>query len=149
MFNLKKLAYLVATALMVPYAAITLPASAEGLSAIEAAIMQQEQPKTPKQAAAAFKRELAVGPFQIRPILVADLKRIGIIDPATGRAFKHGDALRLDKSLAMFRAYTTYWAWKRGDQSDEFKARCWNGGPTFNSKTDAYWASIKERLKQS
>lgn len=78
----------------------------------------------------------AVGIVQIHKILVDDVNRI------TGRsAYSYDDRLSPVFSRSMWAIYLGHYA--RG-RSNEFAARCWNGGPTGHRKaaTLPYWAKV-------
>jgi hypothetical protein len=81
----------------------------------------------------------AAGIAQIWAITVRDVNRFA------GTRYTLNDRFDPEKSRQMFRLYTEHYG--KG-QSDEVKARIWNGGPTGNKKraTIAYWNKIKKHL---
>ena len=84
--------------------------------------------------------ENAVGPMQIRPCVVEDMRRVGL-------DFKHEDCYELEASIEIFRTYCEMY----GADTPEHKARNWNGGPDGHEEncTLGYWAKVKKRLKGS
>ena len=83
----------------------------------------------------------AAGIAQIWAITVKDVNRIA------GTKFTLNDRFDAEKSRQMFNLYVNYYG--KG-QSDEYKARIWNGGPTGNKKraTIAYWKKIQKHLNK-
>ena len=81
----------------------------------------------------------AIGPLQIRPILVADVNRI------YGTAYTLADRRALDKSMKLFCLYVLYYY---PDGGPEQWARCWNGGPAGPQRraTAAYWSRVRRVL---
>jgi len=87
---------------------------------------------------------LAVGCLQIHPIMVRDINRI------LGREYIncpyiYKDRYNRTKSIEMCKIYFGHYC---RDTSDEYKARCWNGGPNGWKKesTKAYWEKVKAVL---
>ena len=83
----------------------------------------------------------AAGIAQIWAITVKDVNRIA------GTKFTLNDRFDAEKSRQMFNLYVNHYG--KG-QSDGYKARIWNGGPTGNTKksTIAYWNKIQKHLKK-
>lgn len=83
----------------------------------------------------------AAGVAQIWPITVKDVNRFA------GTKFTLNDRFDVEKSRAIFQLYVNHYG--KG-QSDEVKARIWNGGPKGNKKraTIAYWNKIQKHLKK-
>jgi hypothetical protein len=88
----------------------------------------------------------AAGIAQIWAITVKDVNRIA------GTNYTLNDRFNVEKSRAIFQLYTEHYG--KG-QSDEVKARIWNGGPNAMKATgkklanlNAYWAKIKKHLKK-
>jgi hypothetical protein len=86
----------------------------------------------------------AAGIAQIWAITVRDVNRFA------GTKFTLNDRFDPEKSRQMFRLYTEHYG--KG-QSDEVKARIWNGGPNAMKATgqkqinlNRYWAKIKKHL---
>lgn len=86
----------------------------------------------------------AAGIAQIWAITVRDVNRFA------GTKFTLNDRFDAEKSRQIFRLYTEHYG--KG-QSDEVKARIWNGGPNAMKATgkklanlNAYWAKIKKHL---
>ena len=81
----------------------------------------------------------AAGIAQIWAITVKDVNRFA------GTRYTLNDRFDVEKSKAIFQLYVNHYG--KG-QSDEVKARIWNGGPTGNKKraTIAYWNKIKKHL---
>jgi len=81
----------------------------------------------------------AVGPLQIRPILIADVNRI------YGTAYRLADRKDLRKSTELFSLYVL---WYYPDGGPQQWSRCWNGGPRgpHRRSTRAYWRKIQRYL---
>jgi len=87
----------------------------------------------------------AAGIAQIWAITVKDVNRIA------GTNYTLNDRFDPEKSRQMFRLYTEHYG--KG-QSDEVKAKIWNGGPNAMKATgqkqinlNRYWKKIQEHLK--
>lgn len=108
------------------------------------AIVAVERPVTKAQAQTAYRREKALGDFQIRPCMIAEVNRI------LGRAaYKHADALDRKKAEEIFRVYSEFWCRRSGDWRAEGIAKRWNGGPAGKRKasTEGYWRKVKGGLR--
>ena len=83
----------------------------------------------------------AAGIAQIWAITVRDVNRFA------GTRYTLNDRFNVERSRAIFHLYTEHYG--KG-QSDQFKARIWNGGPKGNTKkaTIAYWAKISKQLNK-
>jgi len=88
----------------------------------------------------------AAGIAQIWAITVKDVNRFA------GTQFTLNDRFNVEKSKAMFQLYTEHYG--KG-QSDEVKAKIWNGGPNAMRATgqkkinlDRYFAKIQKHLKK-
>jgi hypothetical protein len=86
----------------------------------------------------------AAGIAQIWAITVKDVNRIA------GTNYTLNDRFDVEKSRAIFHLYTEHYG--KG-QSDEVKARIWNGGPNAMKATgqkltnlNRYWNKIKKHL---
>jgi hypothetical protein len=86
----------------------------------------------------------AAGIAQIHAITVRDVNRFA------GTQFTLNDRFNVEKSRAIFQLYTEHYG--KG-QSDEVKARIWNGGPNAMKATgqkltnlNRYWNKIKKHL---
>jgi len=80
----------------------------------------------------------AVGILQIHPVMVEDINRIlGWKDYYTLH-----DRYNPQKSIDMYYIYMDHYC---QNMSDEYKARCWNGGPTgyLKPSTQKYWEKVK------
>ena len=110
------------------------------------AIVKVESGGNPK---ARNVKEDACGVAQIRPIMVRECNRIARVQ-CKRLHFTLADRWSPAKSRQMFDLYTAYWCKVRKVQTDEAKARLWNGGPTGHRKkaTRAYWAKVKRALKK-
>ena len=84
----------------------------------------------------------AVGCLQIHKIMVDDVNRILGAD-----RFTYADRYHRGKSYAMARIYFGHYC--KG-KNDEYKARCWNGGPTGWKKksTEKYWHKIQDYFRE-
>jgi hypothetical protein len=60
--------------------------------------------------------------------------------------YSYDDRKDCIKSREMFHVYTDHYS---ADESDEVKARRWNGGPKGETKkaTEAYWKKVQACLK--
>jgi hypothetical protein len=88
----------------------------------------------------------AAGIAQIWAITVRDVNRFA------GTRYTLNDRFNVEKSRAIFQLYTEHYG--KG-QSDEVKARIWNGGPNAMRATgrkklnlDRYFAKIQKHLKK-
>jgi hypothetical protein len=86
----------------------------------------------------------AAGIAQIWAITVRDVNRFA------GTKYTLNDRFDVEKSKAIFQLYVNHYG--KG-QSDEVKARIWNGGPNAMKATgqkltnlNRYWAKIKKHL---
>jgi hypothetical protein len=86
----------------------------------------------------------AAGIAQIWAITVRDVNRFA------GTRYTLNDRFDVEKSRAIFQLYVNHYG--KG-QSDEVKARIWNGGPNAMKATgqkltnlNRYWAKIKKHL---
>ena len=81
----------------------------------------------------------AIGPLQIRPILIADVNRI------YGTAYRLADRTDLRKSTELFCLCVL---WYYPDGGPEQWSRCWNGGPAgpHRRSTAAYWHKVRRYL---
>lgn len=82
----------------------------------------------------------AVGPLQIRPILVDDVNRI-----VGEKRFTLTDRTDRAKSIEMFRIYSRHYSFGK---TDEVIARRWNGGPSGDRKSGTlkYWRKVQSAL---
>lgn len=112
------------------------PASVE-LTPLEAAIVQVESGGDLR---AIGDGGLAIGPFQIWPIMVSDANRI-----VGYQKWKDEDRWDLQKSVEIFRTYVRHYFL---NGTDEQIARGWNGGPRGPEKpaTKAYWVKVKAAM---
>ena len=83
----------------------------------------------------------AVGILQIWPVMVKDVNRI------SGRHYTLKDRLSKQKSYEICEIY--FGKYCKG-KSNEYKARCWNGGPQGykNPKTLKYWYKVEKELEK-
>lgn len=83
----------------------------------------------------------AYGPLQIRQPVCIDVNK------KLGTNYKSTNCLgNRDLSIKIFNVYMTIYC---NGFSDEWKARCWNGGPSGYKKkaTEVYWSKVKKLLE--
>lgn len=87
--------------------------------------------------------EDAVGCMQIRRTMVRDVNRI-LKRRKSDKRYKLKDRWNRNKSIEMFNIYCSHY----GLESNEEKARCWNGGPRGDERTTTlgYWNKVKNYL---
>lgn len=108
------------------------------LTALERAIVEVESRGDPR---AIGDNGMAIGLFQIWPIMVKDCNRI------VGEArWTDEDRWDLEASRDMFRCYTQHY-WPNG--TDREWATGWNGGPKGPTKaaTLPYWQKVQKELR--
>lgn len=86
-------------------------------------------------------RGKAVGILQIHKIMVDDVNRIKGVD-----MYSYEDRLDPDKSIEMYYVYMNHYC---ENETDEIKARRWNGGPKGDRKesTAKYWRKVEHQLR--
>jgi len=82
----------------------------------------------------------SVGCLQITEQMVDDVNRI------SGLGYQYTDRTDRQKSIQMYCIYTNHYS---NNESDEVKARRWNGGPNGDRKqaTVEYWRKVKSHLE--
>ena len=110
------------------------------------AIIKIEKPRTLQQAKDAYKRELAVGILQIRPVMVDEVNRI-----LGYRKYSHYDAADSTKAVEMFFIYQDRYNSKYLPNK---AAYLWVAGSNYNRATttqwkniNSYWNRVKTYLK--
>lgn len=104
------------------------------------AVEATEAPRNTAQAQAAYEREKAVGPLQIRPIMVADLERI------TGEQLDHREFRGRSISRWAFHEYAVHY----GAQNEEEAAKMWHCGPDMlpAHRADVYWRRVSANMAE-
>lgn len=98
------------------------------------------------------QKEDAVGPLQIRPIMLEDINRILSSDLYT-LDDRYSVILSFQMAELFFTHYTTHHKLYTGeDTTPEMLARWWNGGYqgwlNNPSATDAYWEKVKKQIEK-
>jgi hypothetical protein len=109
------------------------------------AIYEVEHPKNRQAAERAYKREGAIGPYQIRSICARDINRIMKTN------HEHEDFENYTLSRWAFLSYTKHYgrAYEKRTglkATAEVYARMWNGGPRGYEKTatEKYWKKVRK-----